>query len=87
MDLGPRQHEDIPQSTCHNDLSLVACSRPIHRLKIHVGDDAYLDMAIWRFYVSSNVRLGEVRVWWQSLASASAQDPKNGLYFFYPSGF
>jgi hypothetical protein len=31
-DLGPRQHGDIPRSTCHNDMCLAACSRPVHRL-------------------------------------------------------
>jgi hypothetical protein len=31
-DIGLRQHEDIPRSTCHNDMCLVACSGPVHRL-------------------------------------------------------
>jgi hypothetical protein len=33
MALGPIKHGDIPRSTCHNDMCLLACSRPIHRLK------------------------------------------------------
>jgi hypothetical protein len=32
IDVGPRQHGDVPRSTCHNDMCLAACSRPVHRL-------------------------------------------------------
>jgi hypothetical protein len=32
MDLGPRQHGDVPQSTCHSDMCLAACSGPVNRL-------------------------------------------------------
>jgi hypothetical protein len=32
MGLGPRNHADVPRSTCHSDMCFVACSRPIHRL-------------------------------------------------------
>jgi hypothetical protein len=32
-DLDPRQHvRGHPQSTCHSDMCLVACSGPVHRL-------------------------------------------------------
>jgi hypothetical protein len=32
MDLGPRQHGDVPWSTCLSDMCLAACSRPVYRL-------------------------------------------------------
>jgi hypothetical protein len=31
-DLGLRQHGDVPWSTCHNDMCLDACSRPVDQL-------------------------------------------------------
>jgi hypothetical protein len=32
VDLDPRQHGDVPRSTCHNNMCLATCSRPIHPL-------------------------------------------------------
>jgi hypothetical protein len=32
VDLGPRQHGNVSRSTCHSDMCLDACSRPVHRL-------------------------------------------------------
>jgi hypothetical protein len=32
MGLGPRQHGDVPLSTCHIDICLATCSRFVHRL-------------------------------------------------------
>jgi hypothetical protein len=31
-DLSPRQHGDVPRSTCHSDMCLAACSMFVHRL-------------------------------------------------------
>jgi hypothetical protein len=33
IDLGLRQQGDVPRTTCHNDIYLSACSRPVHRLR------------------------------------------------------
>jgi hypothetical protein len=30
--LGPRQHGDTLRWTCHSDMCLAACCRPVHRL-------------------------------------------------------
>jgi hypothetical protein len=44
--LCPRQHGDVPRSTCHSDMCLVACSRLFIDSQSLVGDGAFLDLAM-----------------------------------------
>jgi hypothetical protein len=73
MDLGPRQHEDIPRSTCHIDMCLCvqqACS------STHKASLAMVFSWIWKWWrldVFSIVHLGGAGVGRRLLASVVAE--------------
>jgi hypothetical protein len=51
-------------------------------IQSHVGDGASLDLEMVRLGVSSNTCLGDIGVWWRSVASVSAGNPRVSSIFF-----
>jgi hypothetical protein len=87
VDLGPRQQEDVPPSMCHNDMWIAACSELVIDSESLVGGGASLyKWQWWRLDVSSNILLGDVRVWQRPLASSSAENRRGNSDFSVRQG-